>query len=152
MALEIRRYQSSDRDAVWKLHVAALEAVGTRRPGPWDNDFQDIEGVYLKNRGEFLVGLIEGQIIAMGALRLAGEETAEIKRMRVAPEHWRHGYGQAVFDRLQARAIELGFRRLVLDTTIQMTAAQELYRKNGFQEVGRKMVGPFETILSEKEL
>jgi ribosomal protein S18 acetylase RimI-like enzyme len=98
--------------------------------------------VYLKNRGEFLVGLIEGQIIAMGALRLAGEETAEIKRMRVAPEHWRHGYGQAVFDRLQARAIELGFRRLVLDTTIQMTAAQELYRKNGFQEVGRKMVGP----------
>ena len=37
--------------------------------------------------------------------------------MRVHPDHQRCGLGQAILDRLEASAIKLGLRELVLDTT-----------------------------------
>ena len=131
----------------------AFEAAGTPSlAGPWNDDFANIEGVYLQNGGEYLVGLCEGSIVAMGALRKVTADTAEVKRMRVHPDYWRRGYGQAIFDRLQARAIELGYNKLVLDTLEPQEAAQQLYTKNGFRECGRKRVGPFECLLFEKDL
>ena len=87
----------------------------------------------------------------MGALRKI-DDTAEVKRMRVHPDHWRRGHGQAIFERLQARAIELGYERLILDTLEQQKAAQQLYKKNGFRQIGRKRAGPFECLLFEKSL
>jgi phage head maturation protease len=38
-----------------------------------------IEQVYLNNQGEFLVGIYEDKIIAIGAFRKVDEERAEIK-------------------------------------------------------------------------
>jgi hypothetical protein len=35
--------------------------------GPWDDDLHAIEKVYLANRGEFLIGVVEGEVVAMGA-------------------------------------------------------------------------------------
>ena len=71
--LAIRSYLPSDREAVWDLHVTALEAVGARAIDPEtrgvDADFADIDGVYLRNDGEFLVGLLSDRIVAIGALK-----------------------------------------------------------------------------------
>jgi len=37
--LEIRRYESSDYDEVWNLHVSGLQNGGAYLGnGPWDND------------------------------------------------------------------------------------------------------------------
>lgn len=48
--LEIRQYQSADHDTVWKLHNTALHVIGAHAGnGSWDNDFQQIEKVYLNN-------------------------------------------------------------------------------------------------------
>ena len=53
----IRRYRLEDHAQVMDLHVAPMQAVGAYRgPGPWDDDLNDIEGVYLASGGEFLVG------------------------------------------------------------------------------------------------
>ena len=72
--LEIRRYESSDYDEVWNLHVSGLQNVGAYLGnGPWDNDLYNIEDAYLHNRGEFLIGIYEGRIVAMG-------EVDELKR------------------------------------------------------------------------
>jgi len=72
--------------------------------------------------------------------------------MRVHPDYWRRGFGQRILDRLQSRAIELGFQELWLDTTLHQTAAQQLYLKNGFREFRRFLAGTFEVILFEKDL
>ena len=82
--LEIRRYTDADHDDVWNLHILGLQQVGAYLGnGPWDDDLHNIECVYLNNRGEFLVGVYEGRLIAMGALRKITDELAEIKRIRV---------------------------------------------------------------------
>src|SRR5487761_287554 len=83
VGLVLRRYRAEDNDAVRELHRVALQAVGALGgPGPWDDDLSRIAEVYLDGRGEFLVGLLQGRIVAMGALRWHEQQTAEVKRMR----------------------------------------------------------------------
>jgi ribosomal protein S18 acetylase RimI-like enzyme len=131
----------------------ALDAVGANAgSGPWNDDLHHIEEVYLGEGGEFLVVEHHGQIVGMGALRKTDAQHAEIKRMRVHPRHWRRGLGQALLRKLEERAGQLGYRRLRLDTTIEMTAAQQLYRKNGYREAGRGRLGKFEVLYFEKEM
>jgi ribosomal protein S18 acetylase RimI-like enzyme len=150
--LHIRRYQARDHDQVWELHNVALWQVGAHAGnGAWDDDLHRVEEVYL-NEGEFLVGEVDGRIVAMGALRRTGEDSAEIKRMRVHPDYQRRGYGQQILSALEERARELGYRRLHLDTAVLQTAAQGLYLRNGYHEVGRTVLAGFDAILYEKVL
>lgn len=152
--LEIRPYTPADSEAVIHLHNVALEAAGAHvGNGPWDSDLLNIEGVYLENNGAFLVGLLDGQIVAMGALRKISDEKGEIKRMRVLPQFQRQGFGQAILDVLEKEAAVRGYKTLCLDTTVLQVAAQKMYSKDGYTEVRRTKQGfPFETIFYEKRL
>ena len=152
-ALHIRRYRASDRDAVWELHNVALDAVGAHGGhGPFDDDLHHIDDVYLSGGGEFLVGELDGRIVAMGALKRLSEHRAEITRMRVHPDFWRRGFGQQILTRLEARAREFGYTRLCLDTTTGQTAAQKLYERNGYVATGGGEMYGFEVIGFEKTL
>src|SRR5215203_6334666 len=151
--LRIRRYEPRYKRAVRRLHDDALNEVGAHLgSGPWDDDLDEIESVYLDQGGEFLVGVLDGKIVAMGALMRISPERAELKRMRVKPGLQGRGYGQALLDALHRRASELGYSALRLDTTVQQRMAQRLYLKNGYNEVGRGVVGPFDCISYEREI
>ncbi len=150
--MKIRRYSSADRDAVKALHNLALDAVAANFPGPWDADFDDIDGVYLQSGGEFLVGELDGDIVAMAALRRIDSTKAELKRMRVLPEHQRRGFGQAMLDALERRARELGFVVLELDTTTQQLAARGLYERNGYEQIGTSQTAHGTLVLYRKTL
>lgn len=155
----IRRFQSEDQEQVWNLHTVALMQTGAflHGHGKWDDDFKDIDGHYLKNRGEFLVAEHQTDaktkiIIAMGALRQMTEERGEIKRMRVLPEFQGQGLGKVILGMLEDRARELKYTVLQLDTSVLQIAAQKLYQKNGYKEIKRDAVGGIETIFFEKQL
>ena len=152
LAVSIRRYRPADREAVRKLHDEALNDVGAHLgSGPWDADLDAIESVYLWAGGEFLVGVLEGEVVAMGALRLDPEGRAWITRMRVSPRLQGRGIGQTLLDSLHRRAAELGLGTLHLDTTVGQTAARRLYEKNGYRETGRGTVGPYECLYYERK-
>ena len=151
--LLIRRYRDADHDAVFDLHNVALEAVDAHGGnGPWDDDLHRVREVYLEAGGEFLVGEVGGRLVAMGALAPLDQVTAEVTRMRVHPDCWRRGFGRAMLDRLEARAADLGYHVLRLETTAGQTAAQALYRSRGYREVGRTRWKRFEVITFEKRL
>jgi GNAT superfamily N-acetyltransferase len=149
-AFSVRRYRPGDAEQVRTLHETAMRAVDTFAEDVPDDDLNDVTGTYLTGDGEFLVGERGGDVVAMGALKplekgaaavalgVAESEadTAEVTRMRVHPEHWRQGYGSAVLARLEARAPELGYDRLVLDTGAHQTGAQAFYEANGYAEAG----------------
>jgi len=152
-SIHIRRYEPADHDAVWALHNLALNRVNAHGGnGAWDNDLYHVGEVYLGGGGEFLVGVLQGRIVAMGALRRADAECAEIKRMRVHPDVQRRGYGSAILHALEARAVELGYRTLSLDTTTRQTAAHAFYRRHGYRDIGRDRYAEFELILYQKSL
>jgi len=158
----LRGYTSADQDAVEHLHVSVMQLTGAYLGrGPWDDDVYAIEEVYLKKQGEFLIGEYDGLLVAMGALKRTSPERAEVKRMRVHPDYQRRGYGQLILEELEARARTLGYQTLHLDTSTLQIAAQKLYEKNGYREVGRdkykQEIGKneyqmLEVILYEKQL
>ena len=151
--IHIRRYQLQDHDEVWDLHNLALNRVNAHGGnGLWDDDLHHVDEVYLRAGGEFLVGVLDGRIVAMGALKRADAERAEIKRMRVHPDAQRSGHGSAVLHALETRALDLGYRTLSLDTTIGQAAARAFYAHHGYQDVGRDRYGPFELVLYRKTL
>lgn len=109
--------------------------------GTWEKDFENIEGIYLNNRGEFLVGTLDNQIIAMGGLRKVTEDIVELRRMRIDPLFQRKGYGQMILDALEKKAKELGYRVIQLNTSLKQVPAQKFYKKNGYIEIRREKEG-----------
>ena len=106
----------------------------------------------MKNNGEFLVGILNNKLVAMGALKKISKDIAEIKRMRVHPNFQRRDFGQLILNRLEEKARKLGYKTLQLDTTIKQTAGQNFYQKNGYLKVKRGLLGGFETIYYKKDL
>ncbi|MCO6010249.1 GNAT family N-acetyltransferase [Actinoallomurus purpureus] len=152
--LRLRRYTRRDHRTVFALHQECLFQVGLR-PGDgvyYDGDFARIEEIYLRDRGEFLVGEVRGEVAALGGLRRVDDGTAEMVRLRVRPDLQGRGYGAALVTVLEQRAAELGYRVLRADTTVKQRVAIGLYRSFGWREVDRKATGGTVTVYFEKHL
>ena len=154
--LVIRPYRPSDVPSVRQLHEIALRHVGAYADGPrgkrWDTDLDDIPSSYLAGGGQFLVGEIDGRVVAMGALRVLDERRGEIKRMRVSPDHQRRGFGRAILAQLEDCAAMHGLQTLVLDTAPVWDAARAFYASAGYLEIARGQRDGFDLIFMEKNL
>jgi GNAT superfamily N-acetyltransferase len=143
--LTIRRYQPGDAERLRALHEAAMRDADAYDPDVPDDDLDAIEATYFDSGGEFLVGTVGGDVVAMGALRPAADRTAppfdtlrdpaaEVTRMRVDPDHQRQGFGRRLLAALEDRAREMGYRDLFLDTQAHQQAARCLYESSGFEQ------------------
>ena len=96
----------------------------------------------------------EGKIIAMGAIRKISDDVVELKRMRVHPKFQIKGIGQKMLISLENRARELGFKKIVLNTTEKQKQAVALYLKNGYRETKKEILDSIKTrlIYFEKEI
>lgn len=92
----------------------------------------------------FLTAWLEGELVAMGALKELTPTTAtegghgELKSMRTSPRHLRQGAAQAVLTELLNLARQRGYARVSLETgsTPHFDAAIAMYRRFGFEECG----------------
>jgi len=151
--LELRRFEAGDARAVRELHDQALESAGARLGrGSRDGDLDSIPATYLDDGGEFLVGLCDGRLVAMGALRHVTDTVAELERMRTHPAFQRRGFARLLITRLEDRARGLGYRKLRLHAPVTQTAAQRLYSTTGYREVGRGQIAGTEVVYFEKTL
>ena len=86
-------------------------------------------------RTVFLVVRLGGQPVGCGALRQIDEDTAEIKRMYVAPAGRRQGMARRILIELERRALSFGYRAIRLETGIRQPEAQHLYESLGYQRI-----------------
>jgi len=80
------------------------------------------------------------------------EECGELKRLRVRRDLQRQGLGETMMRTLMARAEELGYKELVMDTIEENLPARCLFEKCGFTERGYEIKGPFHLIIYGKKL
>ena len=75
-------------------------------------------------------------LVGMGALKMLGDSRAEIKSMRVAPEHLRRGTGAAILDHLlaEARARRVTWIGLETGGNRAFAPARAMYERAGFVE------------------
>lgn len=135
--LTIRRYEPRDKNAVWRVHERAFRATLPAFFPAVNRDLRNIRKAYLAD-GEFLVGEVENETVAIGAFRPVGERTVELKRLRVRPDCWRRGYGRKLVAALEDRARDQGYERVVLHTSEHLAAAESLYRNEGYRETSRE--------------
>jgi len=147
--LTVRRFEPSDTERVRELNRVAMRETPEWVPGAPDEDLADVPGHYLDGHGEFLVGVVDGEVVATGAyeplggwkvetLRTADEATepagtVELTRLRVDPDHWGRGFGTRIYRELEARARSAGHRAFVLDTGAENDRARGFYESLGFQ-------------------
>lgn len=134
----IRRYQSSDKEKVKELYeLASHHSEIGYRSGPWEKDFDNIEGSYFDG-GEFLVGLVDDVIVALGGYRKITDTMGHVRRMRVHPDYRRKGFAQRILNQLETVARNNKLEELRLRTSTQQKMAQGLYEKNGYVKMETK--------------
>lgn len=85
--------------------------------------------------GAFLIAVVDDAAVACGGLRRHAPDAAELKRMYVRASHRGRGLGRALLAALEARAISLGYRRVVLETGMRQPEAIALYRSSGYAPI-----------------
>ena len=65
-------------------------------------------------------------------MKAYSDSDVEIKRVWVDPEYRGNHISTAMMDALEKKAIELGFKRAILQTRPQMKEAVHLYTKRGY--------------------
>lgn len=103
--------------------------------------------------GMFLVGRCGGSPAACGGVRLLDAERAELTRVFVRPAFRGTGGAGRLVRALEAAAVELGARRMVLNTRLDLVEARALYARHGYAEIPKYAdKDPYAEIWYGKEL
>ena len=135
----VRRYEADDAEDVRNLHDKwswDVEHPESEHPNMYV-DLDDVEGEYLEDGGEFLVGLEDGHLVATGAFERLDDETAVLRRIRVDPAYQREGYGTKILDALEERADEAGYEATIIDEMGLNESAQAFLESHGYEVADR---------------
>jgi putative acetyltransferase len=104
---------------------------------PEDVHALDLEGL-VEPSLSFFSYRVDGDLLAIGALKHLDDEHAEVKSMHTAAQARGRGIGRAMLDHLLAVARERGYRRVSLETGAMdaFAPARALYASAGFEPSG----------------
>ena len=103
-------------------------------------------------RGAFLVGSVDGDAVACGAVKAIERRVGSLKRMWVADSARGLGLGRRMLEALERQAGKLGFTSVRLETNKALTEAIAMYRSAGYREVARFNDDPYANHWFEKRL
>lgn len=113
--------------------LAASDAYTQSLYPPESNHLVDLAALSAPNAHVF-VARRNGKALGCGALVIADDGWAEVKRMWVAPEGRGQGVGRKLLEAIEAAARGNGVTILRLETGIRQVEAIGLYRKCGFDD------------------
>lgn len=125
--MQIRPYEESDEAAV----VALWQAAGLTRP--WNDPHKDIARKLSVQREMFLVGTIEGQVMASVMAGYEGHR-GWVNYLAVMPEQRGHGYSRLLMQRVEEMLLALGCPKINLQVRTTNTAVIDLYRHLGYAQ------------------
>ncbi len=138
-ALDLRQVPIGDPDAQALIEGVQEEYVvryGGRDESPIDH------AEFAPPRGAFFVGLLDGVPVVSGAWRrrsdvefAATTNTAEIKRMYVAPAARGLGLARRMLAHLEATASAAGAAAMILETGDMQPEAIALYESSGYEPI-----------------
>lgn len=164
----IRRYEPGDLPGVRALHdrTPPSGTIASELPRRWPEDLDRIPELF----HAFWVVTTEmaepPEIIGMVGVKAVDAEVPghvfpddldraraiRLLRMRIAPEWQRRGIGSRLVKTVVDWARASGYRAVILETTVQQEPAVALYRRQGFQEIGRSQLGPYTLVWMRREL
>ncbi len=126
--LEVRDARLEDRDAVFAFCARTWGDDGDYIPDVWDSWLADTAGA-------LLVGVVDGQPVALSRVHMVASDEAWIEGVRVAPEARRRGIGRVLVSRSLVRARDLGALVARMFIGASNTASQRLFARFGFTKI-----------------
>nr|WP_315427554.1 GNAT family acetyltransferase [uncultured Albidiferax sp.] len=123
----IRTYQESDEAAV----VALWQACGLTRP--WNDPHKDIARKLLVQRELFLVGEVDGQLVATAMAGYDGHR-GWVNYLAVQPDQRGQGHGAALMAYIEQLLLALGCPKLNLQVRSSNSAVLDFYRHLGYAQ------------------
>jgi GNAT superfamily N-acetyltransferase len=125
----------ADPDEARALFLEYAQALGVDLSyQDFDRELAELPGDYARPAGRLLAARLGDETVGCVALRPAGGEACEMKRLFVRPGHRGSGAGRALAEAVIAAARESGYTSMRLDTLPQMQTAQAMYETLGFRE------------------
>jgi GNAT superfamily N-acetyltransferase len=133
--LEIHRARF-DSPVAQRLIRAALADLGARYGGSGDDTPVDATE-FEPPSGAFLIVLLDGEPVGCGGWRSHGDtgDTAELKRMYVAPAARGRGVARAVLGAVERSARDHGRKRIILECGDRQPEAIALYTSSGYEQI-----------------
>jgi putative acetyltransferase len=104
-------------------------------PASTDADIKDIESSYFSRGGTFLVLEAEDRsIVGAYGLYPLEKHTCELRKMYLHKACRGKGLGKLLMDDALAKARQLGFKKMTLETASVLKEAIALYKSYGFAE------------------
>jgi DNA-binding MarR family transcriptional regulator/GNAT superfamily N-acetyltransferase len=134
--VDIRPADPAERDARWCI-ARYVEELGARFDAGFDpaRSLPAADADLRAPAGVLLLARLRGDPVGCGAVKLHGEEPAELKRMWVSPDARGLGLGRRLLRELEAFAAANGARTVRLETNRTLVEAIALYRTSGYREV-----------------
>jgi ribosomal protein S18 acetylase RimI-like enzyme len=125
--MQIRPFEDPDEEAV----IALWERSGLLRP--WNDPRKDIARKRRVQRDLFLVGTIDGSVVATVMGGYDGHR-GWVNYLAVDPDRRRRGLGREIMDELRRRLVELGCPKINLQIRKDNLHAIAFYERLGFVE------------------
>ena len=101
----------------------------------FEAELDGLPGKYAPPRGRLLLALVHDEPAGCVALREIDAGSCEMKRMFVWPHMQGRGAGRALGEAVVGAARDIGYRRMLLDTSVRQVEALTLYERLGFREI-----------------
>jgi GNAT superfamily N-acetyltransferase len=141
---KIRSFRPGDLPVCRRLYGEG----GLRGTALADNDtgadVDDIDAVYMRSPGNhfWVAEAHDGQVLGMvGVQHYAEENAGQIRRLRVAREHERHGIGTALVEAALKFCLENQYLKVTLDTFMEREPAIKVFKKFRFRHENSRLVG-----------
>lgn len=128
--VEFRVFTQNDVDELYELlDTLSTEAKMFFHPHPFDK--KTLQQISKSMTDHYFVLRIHKKIIGYSMLRLFGHPTPSIG-ICIRNGFENKGYGKLMIEKTIQKAIELGYKEVILTTHTENTRAKNLYQKIGF--------------------
>jgi len=156
LSLRVNLFMPTTIRVIESQHTEALEHVRQffRNYAAWlgvdlcfqnfDEEMASLPGDYSAPNGRLFFAELDGKPAGCVGVRKISDGVCEMKRLYVEPSMRAHGIGRDLALAAIGAAMDLGYKRVLLDTLPSMRIAVKLYRDLGFQEAPAYYLTPLE--------
>ena len=140
----IREITPEDNEQMANVVREVILEMGAPKVGTAyeDKALDDLHQTYQKDKAIYYVIIHEDKVVGGGGIAALDNfegNTCELQKMYFKPETRGKGLGSKLINTCLEKAKEFGFDECYLETMPYMTAAQKLYKRNGFTMIDGPM-------------